>query len=388
MFSPASLTFSSQTVGTSRAAQSITLTNSGNATLNITGITITGANAADYSETSTCGATLAASATCSISVVFKPTAAGTRTAAVSFADNASNNPQSVALSGAAVTPSTPAATLTPASLSFASQIVDTSSAAKAITLTNAGSATLNITGISIAGTNTSDYSEITTCGATLAANANCTISVTFKPTATGTRTASVSIADNAGGSPQTVSLSGTATAPDFSLNATPVSITVNAGQSATATISVVPADGFNQPVSLSCSGLPSGVTCAFSPNSVTPGGGTVSSNLTLSAASSLASAPALFEFKPGPLSPGGLTSGLLAMLAAMFLFFTVNRRQMPGMRRLGIVVVLLVLGSMGLLTGCAGGKAPLNATVTVSGTSGSGAAAISHTATISLTVKR
>ena len=98
-FSSTSLTFSSQQVGSSSAAQSVTLTNSGNATLMISGISITGADAGDFAQTNTCGSSVAASANCTISVTFKPTASGSRTASVSVADNATGSPQTVSLTG-------------------------------------------------------------------------------------------------------------------------------------------------------------------------------------------------------------------------------------------------------------------------------------------------
>jgi hypothetical protein len=103
----------------------------------------------------------------------------------------------------------PAVSLSPTSLTFSSQTVNTTSAAQSVTLTNSGNAALTISSIGISGANAGDFSQTNTCGSSLAAGASCTISVTFKPTATGTRTAAVSIADNATGSPHTVSLTGT-----------------------------------------------------------------------------------------------------------------------------------------------------------------------------------
>jgi hypothetical protein len=107
----------------------------------------------------------------------------------------------------------PFVSLSPASLTFSSQMTGTTSAAQSATLTNTGSASLNVTGLSITGTNAGDFAQTNTCGSSVAVGANCSISVKFTPSATGTRTASVSIADNATGSPQTVALSGTGTAP-------------------------------------------------------------------------------------------------------------------------------------------------------------------------------
>jgi len=109
---------------------------------------------------------------------------------------------------------TPAVSISPTSgLSFGSESVGSTSTAQSVTLTNSGNANLTISTVTIGGTNASDFSKTadTCAGATVAAGGTCSISVTFAPTATGSRSASVSIADNATGSPQSVSLSGTAT---------------------------------------------------------------------------------------------------------------------------------------------------------------------------------
>jgi hypothetical protein len=96
---PATLNFGSVTVGTTSAAKIITLTNIGTTALTITSITITGAAAGDFSQTHTCGASLGAAASCTISVQFKPTVTGNRSAAVRVTDNAAGSPQQVPVSG-------------------------------------------------------------------------------------------------------------------------------------------------------------------------------------------------------------------------------------------------------------------------------------------------
>jgi hypothetical protein len=84
-------------------------------------------------------------------------------------------------------------------------LVGTTSAVQNVTLKNSGMATLTVSSISATG----DFAQTNTCGSSVAAGASCSISVTFTPIATGTRTGSVSISDNATGSPQTVSVTGT-----------------------------------------------------------------------------------------------------------------------------------------------------------------------------------
>jgi dienelactone hydrolase len=206
---PTTLTFANQVVGSTSPAHTLTLTNTGPLTLTISGIAVTGTNATDFGQTHSCGSMLLPGAHCTISVTFKPTQVGSRTASVTINDNAVGSPQSVNLSGTGVV-SGPNATLSPTSLTFATQLVGTSSSAQSITLSNYGTMALNITSIVASG----DFSP-NTCGSSLPAGASCTINVTFKPTQIGTRTGAVSITDNAPGSPQKVSLKGTGTVVEF-----------------------------------------------------------------------------------------------------------------------------------------------------------------------------
>jgi hypothetical protein len=110
------------------------------------------------------------------------------------------------------TASAPVVSLSPTSLSFGNHQVNTTSAAQTVTLKNSGNAALIIHSIGLSGPNSGDFHQQNTCpssSSTLAAGASCTISVTFTPTAEANFSASLSIADNASGSPQSVTLSGT-----------------------------------------------------------------------------------------------------------------------------------------------------------------------------------
>jgi hypothetical protein len=104
-FSPSSVGFASQTVGTTSASQNVTVTNQGNAVLNITSVSVTGPNAAEFHlNAGTCGATVAPGATCSLAVSFAPSAPGARNANLAVADNAPGSPQTLALTGTGTTP--------------------------------------------------------------------------------------------------------------------------------------------------------------------------------------------------------------------------------------------------------------------------------------------
>jgi Abnormal spindle-like microcephaly-assoc'd, ASPM-SPD-2-Hydin len=199
--SPTSLTWGSVAVGVTAAAKTVTLTNSGNATLNISSITVSG----DFAQTivaKSCGATVAAGKTCVIKVTFTPTQIGARSGAITITDNAANSPQTVPLSGTGAVP----VTLTPATATYPARTVGTTSPAKVFTLANKQAVALNNIAISTTG----DFSvSTTTCTTSLAAKTKCKISVVFTPTLTGTRTGSLSVADNAVNSPQTSTLTGT-----------------------------------------------------------------------------------------------------------------------------------------------------------------------------------
>jgi hypothetical protein len=220
-FNPTSVSFGNQTVSTTSAPQTITVTNNGGASLHITSVTPTGTNASDFAKTSdTCtGATVAASATCTVTLTFTPGATGARSASLSFVDDAPNSPQTVALTGTGAS-AAPAISFNPTSLSYGNQNVGTTSAAKSVTVTNTGTAALHVSIVALAGTNSGDFtiSADTCTGATVAVNATCSVSVTFTPGATGARSATLTFTDDAGGSPQTVALSGAGTAAGIAFN--------------------------------------------------------------------------------------------------------------------------------------------------------------------------
>jgi Beta-propeller repeat/Abnormal spindle-like microcephaly-assoc'd, ASPM-SPD-2-Hydin len=184
--SAASLTFSAQNVGTTSASQTETVTNTGSANLILSTATLAGTNAGDFAKSAdTCtGATVTPNSTCSVSVTFKPSAAGTRSASLSFADNATDSPQVVTLSGTGTVPAAPAVTFNPTSVAFGNQPVNTtSSPSQVVVLTNSGTASLTGIAIYFTGANPTVFGQANNCSTTLAAGASCNISVTFTPTA-------------------------------------------------------------------------------------------------------------------------------------------------------------------------------------------------------------
>lgn len=197
--SPTALNFGNQVVNTTSVARIVTLTNTGSSTLTISSIV----PSADFAiSANTCKSTLAAAGKCKVSLTFTPTGLGKVTGTLTFNDSAGSSPQIVTLTGTGVKP----ATLAPASLTYASQTVGTTSVAKSFTLTNYQTVTL--TGIVIS--TTGDFAvSTTTCTTSLAAKKNCKISVVFSPLAKGTLTGTLEVTDGAVNSPQSSSLKGT-----------------------------------------------------------------------------------------------------------------------------------------------------------------------------------
>jgi uncharacterized repeat protein (TIGR03803 family) len=207
---PKTLAFASTPLGSTSAAQVVTVTNTGGLalTFNTSPITFTGTDASSFTQTTTCAATLAPSASCTISVSLKPAVVGALTATMNVADNSSGgSPQLVTLSGTG-TAAVPVLTITPTSIAFPSTVVGYASLAQTITVQNKSALTATLTSFKVTGTNATSFYQLNTCGASLAPGGSCSFMVAFKPTAVGSLTAAVTMTDNATGSPQTVTLSG------------------------------------------------------------------------------------------------------------------------------------------------------------------------------------
>ncbi len=373
---PGRVNFAPQAVGTSSTAAAVMLVNAGNSALNINGISVAGANISDFAQTNNCGATLAAAASCTVNVTFTPTMGGSRTAAIAVSGTEPGSPVSVDMAGTGLGPS---ATLNPSVLTFASATVGTTSTAQVATLINAGNGPLSISGISATG----DFAETNTCGTALAAGRSCQISVTFTPTAAGSRTGSIAI----GGSTLTVALTGVGVAaPDFSVGLTSgsqSSQTVTAGQSAEFTLAVAPAGAFAGAVSLSCNITPAAAlapACNLSSSSLQLGStGAQTVTVTVKTTAPVTTAQKA-EF-PGGAMPLAFTAMLLGAL-------------LPRKRR-WLLVTFSAMVVLGTAIGCGGGHGSSTTPITTPGTpagsyTGTITAAsgnLSHTATVTIVVQ-
>jgi hypothetical protein len=345
--SATSLTFPEQTVDTASAPQVLTLTNTGDATLNIVSIVIAGTNFFDFSQANTCGNSVAAGSSCAINITFEPQTFGTRTGSLIITSSASNSPQTVDLTGAGMAP---ALSLSSAALSFSNQLVSTN-AEQTLRLTSSGDQPLAISSIVATG----PFSESNSCvTSVLNPGQTCSIEVVFTPTVSGPVTGQLTIDDNAFPLQQTVALSGVGA--NFSLSLTPPTNSATAGQSASYIVSVASIDGFAGDVTLGCTGLPTGAACSFSPATVSvSASGTASSTVTVSTTAASRIPPAASRFG----RTGGLPTGvwcwiLVALLAGIAILRRGSRRLVLGYA--AGALLMMVLG----MAACAAGAPPVS----------------------------
>lgn len=372
--SATSLGFASQTVGTASAAQNVTLSNVGNATLTISSLSITGADSGDFVQINNCPPGLSAGASCVISASFAPTAAGSHTAAVTIQDDAAGSPQTISLAGTGLSA---AATIFPTSIAFPGQLVGTASPGAAVTVRNSGDGVLALSRISFGGTNAADFSETDNCGANVSSGASCTVNVVFKPAAAGPRIGVMNVNDNVPGSPQTVALTGAAT--DFSLSVATggsASTTITPGQPAKYDLALTPIGGFTGSVAIGCTGAPAGAACTASTSPIAVNGAApiaFSVNVT-TAPTALAPPFVIQRFDlHWPRSPVAIK---LLLFAFVNLIFVARRRRRPArfaLRAAGLSLAMLLVacaggpGTQSIARGTPAGTYTLNVTGTQQG---------------------
>jgi uncharacterized protein (TIGR03382 family) len=224
--SPSTLTFTGTTVGQSSAALSTTLSNSGNAALNLSSLTLGGSHSADFSISGgSCavGSAVAAGASCNVQLVFRPAAAGSRNATLNIGHNATGGTSTVSLSGSGNAVATPTVALSANALNFGTLLTGSTAPLQTITVNNAGQAALSFSAISLGGANAGIFKLGGSCATSVpvAAGASCTITVAATPSVAGAFSASLNLASNASNASVAVGLSGSASAPAPALTANP-----------------------------------------------------------------------------------------------------------------------------------------------------------------------
>jgi len=379
VLSPTSGSFGGVSVGSTSTTKAFTLASGGDVDLTITSISIFGANAASFLIASnTCGSTLSPSHSCEIDVTFSPTATGNASATLSVIDNAGM--QTAVLDGAGIPPSIPQANLSPASASFGSVNVGSTTTSQTFTLKNGGNAALPITSISITGTNASLFVICSnTCSSSLSAGGSCAIGVSFKPSAAGSATATLTVMDSVGTQTSTLSGTGVAVAvADFGIAATPSQQTIQRGAAANFTIQLLSSTSdnpFTTAATLTATGLPSGATVMFSPSSVVPGTSQAStSTMTVTVP------PLTASLERSRCWPFGTVP--TASLGCVLLLWPLRRKK----QAFNLLVLIIASGLCVGLTACGSGTgfaAPgSTSTIVVTASSGS----TTHTTTITLKV--
>lgn len=351
---PTTANFGSQPLGFASAAQTFTWTN--NSTFPATA---TPSATAQYSVVSNNCNGVAGGQSCQIGVAFTPTALGTQTGTLTV--NSTGPSTSATLTGVGI----PDLAFSSPALQFGSRDVG-SSTPTVLTATNSASGTVMVPAI----TTTGDYAVTTSCGATLAAGASCTITVAFKPTTTGDRPGKLIVGVN---SPTMLDGNGV----DFTIAVSHGSGTVEAGLSVSTNVTETPLAGFNANLTQSCTTDSPATTCGIV-GSVNAGTA-VTTQVTLTTTSEY-TVVGYSGFGGGALGLVGAGTGLLLW---------VRWRVSSRLTRAGVFMVLLALAGMGL-SGCSGKLPAKNAsytpggsyTVTISATDGF----LVHSATYNLTV--
>jgi hypothetical protein len=265
--STAALTFPDTVIGQSSAAQTVSLTNSGDYPLTSIATSVTG----PFQVVNKCTALLAAKSTCYLSVVFTPTQPGAQSGTLTVSDIL-NAGQTVTLSGSGlIPPAKGVIQIVPAQVNFATTGIGTTSDPVTLTIVNAntGPALTNLnlkvsSGFQIVGK---------TCGASLAPSATCTAGVVFAPTSLGPQSGTFTLSSSELAADVTAHLSGTG----FDFKVTPSgssSVTVTSGQTASYTMTLEPLEGLSGTFAFQCGTLPSYAACVFNPTGETVASGT------------------------------------------------------------------------------------------------------------------
>jgi hypothetical protein len=362
---PNPLTFATITQGTASSPMTIAVTNSGNATLYITSVTPGGNNPGDFNVNSTCSGPYAANTGCGIAVTFTPLAAGQRSATITITDDAPNSPQIIQVNGTAKSgqPTTPLVTLSAQSLGLGTVTQGTSSAPQNVTVSNSGGAPLHISSLSLGGASPSDYSLTNGCTASpYAVNAACTLNVTFAPLATGTRAATITIADDAPNSPQVITLTGIANAA-VSVGAAAggsTSVSVSAGQTAQCSLQITPGAGYSGTVSLACTGAPPAATCPLPASVQVTNGNPATFTVSVSTTGSNSGiALPLSPQRDTPTLPTTLADLQFGIVLVLLLLLTpsANRSAAWPVQKLAPRFVLVFVAKALCTAGCGGGAA-------------------------------
>jgi len=352
-FVPTSLDFGNQQVGTTSGQLTLSVGNNSAKPITIQSIAVSG----DFQQTGSTacpssGGQLPGFSGCALAIVFAPTGSGTRSGAVTITASDSPTPHVASLTGVGVVGGPPMVSLSPSFLNFPMQIEGTNSQPQTITLTNTGSNALNINSVSAS----AQYAQTNNCPASLANASSCSISVVFTPTQTGSEAGTITITDDAAGSPQTVPLIGNATDFSLTINAGSNQAVVTAGQTATYNLQMTPDPGFSGTVTFSCAGAPLAAKCDVAPTSATLNStAPVPVMVTVTTTARPAGSSAPFFSPVDQLLPQNPARGLAIEILLFFLVLAFIERGRCH-RRLSLIPLVLLFTVLMAVAACGGGN--------------------------------
>ena len=376
--SSSALVFQTTQIGATSATQQLILTNSGDIPLTLIATSLASPN---FTATNSCGNSLAGHSACSIVVSFVPHTVGPVTATLTVVDEFRT--QTIALSGTGIAPA--GVSLLPAgTLGFPATGVSQSGTPQSLTLTNNGGLPLILSSVTITG----DFSLATgsNCGASLAPTQACTLAILFAPTATGARTGSITVVDNALNSPQSVALTGTGI--DFTLASDGGSTaqTVASGTSAIFPLLLSSPASITGNAAFTCTGVPTYAVCNLSATTAPLGGSTV---VTATIATGITTAALRSPGAPLVSGSGKGGTASLAILAATLLpLGLILRRRRQSLPRLltllAVATALPLLAGAAALSGC--GSTPRTIPGDGTGSGSGGGSVITPAGTYSVVV--
>jgi len=397
---PGALAFSNfQIIGTTSAPQTVTVSSNGSFPLQISTVTLGGTNASEFQivADSCSGTSLPAGNGCAVSLDFSPASTGIKLATISYKSNSGQPLSDVSVNGAGVL-NAPVAAFSPTEMQFAPQFIGTTSGILTAYLSNAGGVTMNYTSVAVGGPNSTDFmlgsGGVAPCslsGGSLAPGAKCSLGLVFTPSAAENRSATVTVTDDATGSPHTLALSGQGVSA-FQLVAAsgqPTTQTIHPGQGAKFNFSISNSSGAAGMISFTCSGAPPAGRCDVTPMEIS--GLNANPQLQLSVVTGARGEllPQFRRLNPASKWPARPTSiALLLLLLGVCLLGGISRRLTGSwgagtatQRRgyAGAVIALLIVLTAGTLFSACGGTAsssgnggtpPGTYPITVTGTAG------------------
>ncbi len=327
---PGSVTFGQQAIGSTSAAQQVTLTNNGDVALTLITTSMSGG---DFTATNGCGASLNPHSSCAISIAFVPSAIGARTATLSVTDQFRS--QTVSLTGTGVAPA--GVSLSPAALNFTATGIGLTAPAQTLTLTNNGGLPLHLTNSSVSA---GFLLASNNCGATLAPAASCNLTIVFSPSAAGAISGALTLTDDAPSGSQTTNLTGTGIDYNLATNGA-ASVAVSSGGTATYPLLLTSVQGLSGAVALACSGAPSNSVCSVNPSSENLGG-SYTLSVTVQTGQSQTTASVSHS---SPFSISGAPAVFAVLLSP--LIFAARKRKLAR-----LLIAIVAIGAMCGMAGC------------------------------------